>query len=99
MEPLQQNEQEATNPLRYPMKNQSKAEQSSLDQHGRRSRSPKHHHSSFRLNERVVVQNKHGTSIYGSVKWIEKVTHAGDKLVAIGIETVRCFAIITVLCI
>lgn len=56
------------------------------DQQGQRSRSPKQPH--LKLNERVVVYNKQGIGIHGSVRWIEEKMFAGEKLVAVGIEMV-----------
>ena len=44
------------------------------------------HFHRFNLNERVVAFNKQGIAIHGSVRWIGEV---GEKLVAVGIETVK----------
>ena len=55
---------------------------------GQTTHSPKQLHSHFRLNDRVVVFDKSGTDIHGSVKLIDEVAYGGDKLLAIGIETV-----------
>ena len=41
------------------------------------------------MNDRVVVYNKYGVGIHGTVKLIKEATYAGDRLIAIGIETVR----------
>ena len=96
MEPIKQDPQPELPPVADPQRHhqmitrsQDKAQQSNLDQHDRRrSYSPKQPHSHFRLNDRVVAHDKHGTGIHGSVKWIEEVVYGGDKLLAIGIETV-----------
>ena len=61
-------------------------QKSPLDQKVHSQRVP---HSHFRMNERVVVHNKQGVGIHGTVKWIEEVSYAGDKLLIVGIETVR----------
>ena len=52
--------------------------------------SPKQPHPHFRVNERVVVYDDQGVGIHGTARWIEEVHYAGDKLIAVGIETVRC---------
>ena len=87
IEPMQQNEPD---PQKHPMttRSQTKAQQSNLDQYNR-SCSPKQHHFQFQLNDRVVVHDKHGTGVYGAVKWIENVQYAGEYLTAVGIETVH----------
>ena len=43
----------------------------------------------FRINDRVVVYNKEGVGIHGTVRWIEPVKYAGEALIGVGIETVR----------
>ena len=72
---------------------QSKAQQQrDLDQYAHhRGHSPKQPRSHFKFNDRVLVHDKHGTGVHGSVKWIEEVKYAGDTLLAIGIETVRFY--------
>ena len=79
-------------------RSQAQAQQSNLDQQSprnhnpsqqnRRVHSPNHHNSKFRLEDRVVVYNKKGIGIHGSVRWIEYVMYGGQPLLAIGIETV-----------
>jgi hypothetical protein len=41
------------------------------------------------MNDRVVVYDKHGIGIHGSVRCLIETVFAGERLVAIGIETVR----------
>lgn len=89
-------QQEPTPPInpekQHQMTTRSQSKQNDLDQHGRqRVHSPKQPHSRFRLNDRVLVHDKHGTGVHGSVKWIEEVKYGGNALLAIGIETVRFF--------
>jgi hypothetical protein len=73
---------------------QSKSQRSDLDHHGyRRDHLPKQLRSRFRMNERVVVYNKRGTGIHGRVRWMQEVTFGGDRLIAVGIETVRHYRI------
>ena len=99
MEPLHQNQQEPTLPVdpqkppHMTTRAQSKAQQRrDLNQYGQhRGHSPKQPRSHFKLNDRVLVHDKHGTGVHGSVKWIEEVKYGGDALLAIGIETVRFF--------
>lgn len=75
-------------------RSQNKSQQSDLDHHGRRrDRSPKQLHPCFKMNERVVVHDKRGTGIHGTVKWIQEVNFAGDKVVAVGIETVSYYLV------
>ena len=70
---------------------QNKAQQQSdLNQPShQRDQLPKQPHSRFRLNDRVVVHDKHEVGVHGSVKWVEEVKYGGDNLIAVGIETVR----------
>lgn len=97
MEPVQQDppsQLPSTDPQRLHQmqtRSQNKASQSSLDRHGRRDHSPKRFYPRFRMNERVVVHNKQGVGIHGAVRWTEEVFYAGDKLMGVGIETVRCY--------
>ena len=82
------------NPERqHQMTTQSQSKQNDLDQHGRlRDHSPKQHRSHFRFNDRVVVYDKNGIGIHGTVKWIDELAYyGGSKLPAIGIETVSDF--------
>ena len=65
-------------------RSQNKSRQSDLDHHGHRR-----DHSHFKMNERVVVYDKRGVDIHGTVRWIQEVTIGGDRLIGIGIETVR----------
>ena len=67
---------------------QSKGLQSEIEC-GQRDLPPKQPQSQFKMNDRVVVHNKQGLGIHGTVKWIEKVNYEGEKLIAVGIETVR----------
>ena len=74
---------------------QAQAQQSNLDQGNRKpgqqshqDHSPNRHGSKFRLDDRVIVYNKKGVGIHGSVRWIENVKYRGQPLLAIGIETV-----------
>ena len=72
---------------------QYKALQSDLDQHGQRDHSPKPR-PHYKINDRVVVHNKQGVGIHGTVRWIEEVnyTYEGEKLIAVGIETVSYYS-------
>ena len=70
----------------------SKAQQSNPVQHS--DPLPKQPRSCFRMNDRVMVYNKQGVGVHGTVRWIEEVTFAGDRVIAIGIETVRYYCII-----
>ena len=38
-----------------------------------------------------MVHDKQGVGVHGKVRWIQEVTFAGDRLIAIGIETVRYY--------
>ena len=93
MEPVQQDPSPTTDPQRQHQmttRSQNKHQQNDLDHHGhRRDHSPKRPQSRFKMNERVVVHDKRGVGIHGTVRWIEEVIFAGDKLIGIGIETVR----------
>ena len=103
MEPLQQDPPQpelppATDPHRQHQmmtRSQNIHQQSDLDHHGhRRDHSPKLPQSRFKMNERVVVHDKRGVGVHGIVRWIEEVIFAGDKLIAIGIETVRYYVLL-----
>ena len=48
---------------------------------------PKQPHPRFRMNDRVVVYNKQGVGVHGTVRRIEQVIGA-DTFIAVGIETV-----------
>ena len=50
--------------------------------------SPQPQRSQFKLSDRVVVHNKKGIAIHGSVRWMGNVQVGGEKFPAIGIETV-----------
>ena len=100
MEPIRQDPPQPelpppTNPQRQHQmttRSQSNSQQSDLDHHGhRRDHSPKQPQSRFKMNDRVVVHDKRGVGIHGTVRWIQEVTFAGDKLIGIGIETVRYY--------
>ena len=58
----------------------------------------KPYHSEFKLEDRVVVHDKNGIGVHGSVRWIENVKYGGDVLVAIGIETVSLMNLLNLLC-
>ena len=96
MAPVQQGPQPELPPFTDPQRlhqmktrSQNKTLQSDLDQHGRRDHSPKQPRPHYKIHDRVVVHNKRGVGIHGTVKWIEEVNFAGDKLIGVGIETVR----------
>ena len=67
-------------------RSQNISQQSDLDQHS--DHSPKRPQSHFKMNDRIVVYNKQGLGIHGTVKWIECVVCADTFIIAIGIETV-----------
>ena len=79
-------------------RSQAQSQQSNLDQQSHRyrnpgqqnhrNRSPNRHNSKFRLEDRVVVHDKKGIGIHGSVRWMENVNYGGENLLAVGIETV-----------
>ena len=50
--------------------------------------SPVPSQSQFRMDDRVVVYNKKGQGIYGSVRWTGSMHYGGKALPAVGIETV-----------
>ena len=53
-----------------------------------RTRSPKPYHSQFNLKDRVVVHDREGSAVHGSVQWMDNVKLGGHSLPAVGIETV-----------
>ena len=99
MEPVQQDPQPELAPStdlqrqhQMTTRSQSKVQQSDLDRHGyHRDRSPKQPRPHYRMNDRVVVHNNQGIGFHGTVKWTEEVVYAGDKLMAVGIETVSYY--------
>lgn len=70
----------------HPMQTQSQSKAQ-----GQRDLSPKQPHSQFRMNDRVVVHDRKGISVHGTVRWIEKVNLTDERVIAIGIETVRYY--------
>ena len=75
----------------HPMQTQSlsKAPQRDIDRGQSGDVSLKQPCSQFRMNERVVVHDRKGIGVHGIVRWIEKVNLTGERVMAIGIETVR----------
>ena len=91
MEPVQQDPLPELPPSTDPQRehqmmtrSQSRSQQSDLDRHDYRRYQPR-----FRINDRVIVRNNQGVGIHGAVRWIDEVVYAGDRIVAVGIETVR----------
>ena len=62
--------------------------QQNPNQQVQRTRSPKPYHSQFNLNDRVVVHDKKGNCVHGSVQWMDNVKVGGHSILAVGIETV-----------
>ena len=66
-------------------RSQNQAKHNDPGQHGHL---PNQSHLRFKLNERVVVYNRQGIGVHGSVRWVGELVFAGEKLHAVGIETV-----------
>lgn len=62
--------------------------QQDFQQQKPRNRSPVPQQLLFKCGDRVVVHDKQGHGIYGSVQWISDVMYAGENILAVGIETV-----------